>query len=306
MPRSPYEILGVPRSAEEAEIAKAYRKLAKQHHPDLHKGDKKAEERFKEIASAYDILGDKAKRARFDKGEIDEQGRDRGFAGMGGGGFGGAGRARSTRTGGRGSGGGAAFGLDDILGDLFGSAGARGARAGRGGFEGFATGGEDLRLSLEIDLEDVVKGSVKRVAMPDGATLDVTIPAGVDNGATLRLRGKGRPGLGAEPGDALVEIKIKPHPRFTRDGTDLKLDQPVPLETAVLGGKLRVATLDGELAVTVPKGSSSGRTLRLKGKGMQDTKAKSAGDLLVRLLVELPMGDAELEAWAKRRAPVAA
>jgi DnaJ-class molecular chaperone len=299
MARSLYDVLGVPRSADEAEITKAYRKLAKQWHPDVHKGDKRAEERFKEIASAYDVLGDRAKRARYDKGEIDEQGREKGFAP--GGGFGGARRGAGPRP----SAGMGGFGLDDILSDIMGSVGGGRGRA-RGGFEGFATGGDDLRLALEVDLEDVARGSVKRVALPDGATLDVTIPAGLESGTTLRLRGKGRQGLGGEPGDALVEVKVRPHPRFTREGQDLRLDEPVPLETAVLGGKLRVATLDGEVVITVPKGSSSGRTLRLKGKGIHDAKVKAAGDLLVRLLVELPRHDAELEAWAKKRAAVEA
>jgi DnaJ-class molecular chaperone len=310
MARSLYDRLGVGRSASDAEITKAYRKLAKECHPDLKPGDKKAEERFKEISAAYDILGDKDKRARYDRGEIDEEGREKVFAG----GFSGFGRQQGSggtryefKTGGPGSGG--AFGFEDILSELFGgrAAGGGAGRQGRAGsFSAGAAGGEDQRFALDVEFLEAANGAVKRVSLPDGSTLDVTIPAGVESGAVLRLRGKGRPGPTGEAGDALVEIQVRPHDHFTRQGLDILCDQPVPLETAVLGGKVRVQTISGEVSVTVPKGSSSGSTLRLRGKGIRDAKTDKRGDQLVRLMVQVPAHDGDLEAWARRRGKVAA
>ena len=305
MARSPYEVLGVSRSADEAEVTKAYRKLAKQYHPDLHPGDKKAEERFKEISAAHEILGDKDKRARFDRGELDEQGRERGFPGAGGPFRGGPrrgprGARYETRTGTGGPGG---FAFEDIVSELFG--GQRGA-AGRGA--GTASlAGEDLRLAIEVDFLDAARGGVKRVALPNGQTLDLNIPAGTDTGTTLRLKGKGMPGFDGGPtGDAYVEVKVREDGRFKRQGLDVVIEQSVPLETAVLGGKVRVATIEGEVSLSVPAGTSSGRQLRLRGKGLRDPKGSKTGDQLVRILVEVPARDSELEAWARKRAAVSA
>lgn len=302
-----YTVLGVPRTASEAEIAKAYRKLAKTCHPDLHPGDRKAEERFKRISGAYDILGDKDKRARYDRGEIDEQGKERGFnpgaywqqrQGMPGGG-----RHEQRMHTGRA---GAAFSFDDILSDLFGGGARRGQRRGPTG----PAAGEDLRLTLSLDFLEAARGGSRRVTLPTGSTIDVTVPAGIESGAVLRLRGKGQRGPG-RPGDALVEVTVLPHPRFSRKGADIQIDQPVPLATAVLGGKVRVPTIDGVVSLSIPKGSTSGRTLRLKGKGISDAKTGAVGDQLVRLMIELPdPADAELvralESWAKARSPAAA
>lgn len=289
MSRSLYEVLGVKRGASEAEVTKAYRKLAKGSHPDLHPGDKKAEERFKSITAAYDVLGDKDKRARYDRGEIDEEGRERMTAGgFRPGGFG-AGDTRFEQ----GAGG---VNFDDILGDLFGRSGRR-----RGGGGGFVGPGEDIRLQLEVGFVDAARGGVRRIQLPSGDTIDITIPEGADSGRVLRLRGKGGPGMGGGPaGDALVELVVAPHAQWKRDGLDVSIEVPVPLATAVAGGKARVPTLDGEVNLTIPAGSSSGKTLRLKGKGIRQG-ASNAGDQLVKLVIELPDGDAlaELRKWAE-------
>jgi DnaJ-class molecular chaperone len=305
-----YDTLGVGEAATDAEIAKAYRKLAKQCHPDLKPGDKAAEERFKRISAAYDILGDKDKRARYNRGEIDEEGRERAFSGgFGAGGFPGGGFGRRA-AGGDGSTqfefrtGPGGVGIDDILSELFG--GRRGANA-RQGFARPDPPGEDLRFTLDIDFLEAAKGSVKRVSLPDGSTLDVTIPPGIESGAVLRLRGKGRAAAGGgEPGDALVTIGVSEHQRLKRQGFDILSDEPVALDLAVRGGKLRVATIDGEVSVTVPKHSSSGRVLRLRGKGIKDTKSGRQGDHLVRLMIQMPQHDAELDAWAEKRATISA
>ncbi|MDX6752003.1 DnaJ C-terminal domain-containing protein [Geminicoccaceae bacterium 1502E] len=309
MSRSLYDTLGVGRQASEQEITRAYRKLAKTCHPDLHPGDKTAEDKFRRITAAYDVLRDKTSRARYDRGEIDEEGRERGPAGgywqqRGAGPYGaGAGHYRA----GAGPQGGFA-GMDDVLSDLFGFGGRGRARRGAG----FAMPGEDVRLTLELDLAAAVKGGVRRVAMHDGTLLDVNIPPGTEDGQVLRLRGKGRPGHGGAAGDALVEIKVAEHPLFRRKGLDIHADVPVPLATAVMGGKLHVPTLDGQVSVKVPRHASSGKILRLRGKGVHDARSKRHGDLLVRLMVELPDPASEpdlmaaLEQWAQRqKAPAA-
>ncbi len=311
MSRSLYDELGVPRTASEEEIARAFRKLAKTCHPDLHPGDKKAEEKFKRISAAYEILSDKEKRARYDRGEIDEQGRERVFTGgFQQGGFRAGPGGMRFEFGGQGG-----INFEDILSDLFG--GRR--RAGRAGgpFGGFsstfgsggftAAPGEDVEVTTEVDFLTAARGGTRRVVLPDGSAVDVTIPAGISDGTKLRLKGKGRPGPGG-PGDALVEIKVAPHPVFKRDGLDLLVDQPVPLTVAVTGGKVRVPTLDGEVALTIPPRTSSGKILRLRGKGIKDARTGKQGDQLVRVLVELPQ-DPELlqliERWAERRATAA-
>ena len=292
MARNPYQVLGLASSASDAEIRAAFRKLAKQYHPDRNPDDARAEEKFKEISAAFDVLGDKEKRARFDRGEIDEEGRERaynpfggGSAGAGyGGGFGGA-------HGPGGPGAGASFeDLGDIFADLF---GARRASAARG---------RDLRYRLDVEFLDAARGAKKRVTMPDGRTLDLSIPAGVDDGQTLRLKGQGEPGASGGPaGDVYVEIKVKRHAKFERKGDDIHIETPITLKQAVLGGKITVPTIHGDVTVTAPKYSSSGAVLRLKGRGVARGKSSAAGDQYVKLKIVLPEGgDAELEAFVKK------
>jgi DnaJ-class molecular chaperone len=274
-----YSVLSVPKAASAEDITKAYRKLAKKMHPDLNPGDKAAEEKFKKVTAAYDILGDAEKRGRYDRGEIDASGQEtpqqryyREYAG----GEDGA-RYRST----------AGFedigAFSDLFGDLFGERG--GMRGGRGAR--FSMRGSDAQYRLDVDFLDAVNGTKTRITLPDGGTLDVTIPPGVADGQVLRLRGKGNPGVGeGEPGDALIEIHVRPHPVFKREGNDIVLEVPITFDEAVLGGKIEVPTIGGRVFATVPPGSNTGQTLRLKGRGIK-TKG-SAGDQLVKLSIILP------------------
>ncbi|MDA9444964.1 molecular chaperone DnaJ [Bradyrhizobium sp. CCBAU 51745] len=304
--RDPYEVLGVPRSATAAAIKSAYRKLAKKHHPDSNKNDPKAAERFSELNSANEIIGDEDKRKQFDRGEIDAEGKPRfqGFPGGGGprgragpGGF----ESYSFRSGGAGPGAGA---FEDILNSMFGG-GMRGARPGAGGgaqFE-FDTGGIgldlDVNVAMSVSLEEAVKGGEKRVRLPNGKELNVKIPAGVIEGQQIRLRGQGETAQGHPPGDLLITISIAAHPFFKVDGADLRIDLPVTLYEAVLGGKVRVPTLGNAVELSVPKNTSSGRTFRLKGKGLP--KSGGTGDLFVTIRIMLPDGnDAELEALMEK------
>ena len=305
MANDPYSELGVSRGANADELRKAFRKLAKKHHPDANPGDKGAEEKFKRISAAFDILGDPDKRAKFDKGEIDADGREtmRGFGGgQGYGGQGGPG-AGPYGAGARGpfrsNDASAEFeGVDinDILGQMFGGGGP-GRGRGRG-FGGPPPKGSDVRGRVEIDLEEAINGGKKRLAFSDGRTIEVTIPKGAADGQTLRLKGQGEPGAGG-PGDALIEILIRPHPIYRREGDVLVMDLPISVPDAVLGGKVTAPTPDGNVALTVPKGSNSGQTLRLKGRGLPDSKGRR-GDLMARLIVTLPdKADPELEAFAE-------
>jgi len=296
--RDPYLELGVSRGASADEIRKAFRKLAKQYHPDTNPGDKKAEDKFKQVSAAFDILGDAEKKKKFDAGEIDADGREtmRGFGG-GQGPFGGG-----FNRGGFGRGGSSGEGPEIDLNDLFGDILGRNRGAGGGGGGGFGGGfsakGADVRARLDIDLEESIKGGKKRVAFSDGRTIDVTIPAGAQEGQTLRLKGQGSPGRGGN-GDALIELAVKPHPIYRKEGEHLVMDLPVSVPDAVLGGKVEAPTPDGPVNVTVPKGANSGSKLRLKGRGLADAKGHR-GDLYARLIVTLPETiDEDLEKFAQ-------
>ena len=302
MAGDPYQELGVSRTASADEIRKAFRKLAKANHPDTNPDNKTAEERFKRVSAAFDIVGDPEKRKKFDAGEIDADGREsmRGFGANGGpwggqagsGGFG-RGGARSENFEG--------VDLNDILGEMFGRGqpgrGA-GGPGGGGGFGGFTQRGGDVRATLAIDLEDAIRGAKRRIAFSDGRTIDVTIPKGAQEGQTLRLKGQGSPGR-AGPGDALIELTIQPHAIFRREADSLVMDVPVTVYDAVLGGKVEAPTPDGPVTLTIPKGANTGARLRLKGRGLTDAHGKR-GDLFARLVVTLPdTPDSELEAFAE-------
>ncbi|WP_312784785.1 DnaJ C-terminal domain-containing protein [Brevundimonas sp.] len=278
MAGDPYKELGVARGASADEIKKAFRKLAKELHPDKNPGDKVSEERFKRITAAFDLLGDAEKRAKFDRGEIDADGREQFRAPPGGGG-------RSGGFGGFGGSGGRG-GFEDIdLEELFGAFGGGGrAKSGFGG--GFGGKGQDVRATLDVSLEDTIAGTTRRIQFSDGRMLDVNIPKGASDGQVIRLKGQGAPGRGGQAGDALIELKIQPHPVFKRDGADLTMDLPVSVPDAVLGGKIQVPTPEGAVMMTIPKGSNSGKVLRLKGRGAY--AGGKRGDLLARLAVTLP------------------
>jgi DnaJ-class molecular chaperone len=298
--QDPYQELGVSRSASADEIRKAFRKLAKQFHPDQNPGNNGAEERFKRISAAFDILGDDDKRKKFDAGQIDADGREtaRGFR-PGGPGAGGPFGAGGFQGGGfQGQDPDVDFG--DILSEMFGRGGA-GGRAGFGGFAGAAPPqrGQDLRAQLDISVEEAVQGGRKRISFSDGRTLDVTIPKGAAEGQVLRLKGQGNQGR-AGAGDALIELQIAPHPVFKREGANLVMDVPISVPDAVLGGKVEAPTPDGPVTLTVPKGANSGQLMRLKGRGLGDAASGKRGDLLARLMVTLPdKPDSELEAFAE-------
>jgi DnaJ-class molecular chaperone len=284
----PYAVLGVKREATQDEIRKAYRQLAKQLHPDLNPGDKQAEEKFKQISVAYDLLGDAEKRARFDRGEIDASGqerpRERYYRD-----FHGPGAEAHTYS----SHGGFADFMEseDILKEMF----------GRGGEARIRLRGQDALYRLPVAFLEALNGATKRITLPDGGTLDVAMPPGTRDKQVLRLRGKGGPGLGGgPPGDALVEIEVEPHKFFTRKGDDIHLELPISLPEAVLGAKLDVPTPTGAVRMTVPKGANTGTVLRLRGKGAPRSD-KTHGDEYVTLKIVLPQQpDSELEEFAQR------
>ena len=305
--RNPYDVLGVSRSASEAEIKKAFRKLAKTYHPDSNKDDPKAKDKFAEANSAYEILGDAGKRAQFDRGEIDAEGKPRfqGFEGFGGGrggarsedfsgfsGFGGGSR-RSSRSG---------FGADlgdDVFSQFFADAFRSGGESPRQS-RSRSQKGEDVSATLTVTLEEVAQEAKKRIRLSTGRDVDVVIPKGVSDGQVIRLRGLGQGAPGIDPGDALLTIAFARHERFTPEGSDLRLRLPVEIEEAILGGSVRVPTLTGTVEMAIPPMTNSGRTFRLRGKGLP-TKT-GHGDLLVTTEIRLPeVVDEELIDYARKR-----
>lgn len=302
-----YQRLGLKRGASEAEIKKAYRSLAKQLHPDRNKDNPQAAQRFAEVTRAYDLLSDKDKRAQYDRGEIDEEGNPKMPFGAGYGGF------NARPGGGPGAGTGQAGGfegfqgnfgeadLSDIFEGLFGSTGGRGGRT--GGFGGFRQRtqppqkGADIAYRLTVPFVDAATLAPQRITLADGKSIDLKLPKGVEDGTKIRLSGKGEQGPGGA-GDALVTISIAPHPFYTREGDNIRLNLPITLKEAVLGGKVKVPTPEGPVMLTVPKGSSSGKVLRLKGRGFTG-KNGTRGDLLVNLEIDIPSADPELQAFAE-------
>ena len=301
-----YSQLGVKRDASEADIKKAYRKLAKELHPDRNKDNPKATERFAKATQAYDILTDKDKRARYDRGEIDDEGVARAPFGFGGGGGGprpGAGPGGFGRSPGPDFGGGEEIDLSDLFDGLFGGGGPAGQRRG-GGFAGFGgrrsappQKGADIAYRLPVSFEDAATLKEQRVTLSGGKTVSIKLPPGVEEGARIRLAGQGQAGPGGA-GDAIVTIAVKPHRFFRREGDNIRLDLPVSLDEAVLGAKVRVPTVDGPVMLSIPKGSASGKTLRLKGKGFT-AKSGQRGDQLVTLMVDIPAEDGELESFVE-------
>ncbi len=305
--RDPYSVLGVTKSASEKEIKSAFRKLAKKFHPDQNSSDPSAKSKFAEVNRAYEIVGDKEKRAQFDRGEIDADGKPR-FAG-----FEGGHNPFDFRSAHHGSGGhtGSQFGgAEDILKEFFGSAfggsaGAAGGRGFRSGPQGAGFGARpqqpnlDIKLNASVTVEDLARGKAK-VIMPDGKTLSFSLPGGVSNGQTIRLSGQGNKAAGAKPGDALVTVKFKPHPNYVIEGNDLRYHCNLPLSIAVLGGKFTVDTLDGKISLTIPPWSNSGKVFRLKGKGLPK-KGGGHGDLLLTIAVSLPEDNREeFEAFLRK------
>ncbi|WP_230530703.1 DnaJ C-terminal domain-containing protein [Microvirga roseola] len=311
--RNPYDVLGVPRTASEADIKKAFRKLAKTYHPDSNKDDPKAKDKFAEVNSAYEILGDAGKRAQFDRGEIDAEGKPRftGFEGFGGG----RGGARPEDFAGFGFGSGSSgpfgggrsrrgFGADpgeDFFSQIFENAfrsSGEGMRQERG--RPNQQKGGDVSATLTVTLEEIASEAKKRLRLPTGRDVDVVIPKGVADGQVIRLRGLGQGAPGADPGDALLTIKFTPHERFTVEGQNLRLRLPVEIEEAILGGAVRIPTLTGAVEMTIPPLTNSGRTFRLRGKGLPGKSGP--GDLLATVEIKLPdIVDEDLMDYARKR-----
>ena len=293
--RNPYEVLGVSRTANAAEIKKAFRTLAKKYHPDAQGSDPSKAKLFQEVNAAYEIVGDKDKRAKYDRGEIDASGQPKGFDprahGFRGGRAGGPGDFEFRWQGGE-----SGVNAEDILADLFGGLGGGGRRR-----RSHPQKGPDAQLATTISLEEAARGGTRRVVLADGKQIEARIPAGVKDGQVIRLRGQGGAGeRGGPPGDLLITVGIAPHHQFTREGRDLKMDLPVSLKEAMLGAKIEVPTLSGPVTLTVPVHSNSGRVLRLKGKGLPAAGGQAAGDLYVRLAVTLPdEPDPALDAFLK-------
>jgi DnaJ-class molecular chaperone len=286
--RDPYDVLGVSKKASEAEIKKAFRSLAKKYHPDTKGGDTAAQKKFQEISAAYDIVGDKDKRAKFDAGEIDAGGNPRGFDpgahGFQGGPFGGGAGARDfhftwtdqdsdTAQG---------FRAEDLFSDLLGG-------LGRGGGRQQPRQGQDFTVAMTVSFEEAARGGSRRVMLPNGEQIDVKIPAGLKDGQQIRLKGRGGAGRkGGPPGDVMIQVSVAAHPYFARDGKDLRMDLPITLQEAVRGGKVPVPTLTGTVSLSIPPGSNTGSVLRLKGKGVPGSGSEAPGDFYVKLVVTLP------------------
>ncbi|MBD3848760.1 J domain-containing protein [Bosea sp. SSUT16] len=298
--RDPYQVLGVARGASDAEIKKAFRRRAKELHPDANRDDPKAQDRFAELNTAYEVLGDETKRKQFDRGEIDGEGKPKfqGFEGMGAGRGGRAGGFEFNFGQGApfGRGGDAGFDASDIFSSLFGEAGRRA----RGKAEPQKP--PEQSFTLEVTLAQAVSGATRRVKLPGGREVEITIPEGVSDGKVMRLRGLGQTDpYSGETGDVLMTIKVKPDPRFTIDGQDLRTRVAVPLAQAVLGGPLHVPTLTGAVEMTIPPMTGTTKQFRLRGKGLKGEKG-AAGDLFVAIDIEMPASDAELSALMKARA----
>jgi DnaJ-class molecular chaperone len=295
-----YQRLGVKRGASEAEIKKAYRNLAKQLHPDRNKDNPNAAKRFGEVTAAYDLLSDKDKRAQYDRGEIDEDGNPK--MPFGASGFGGGARPGGGFDGFQGGFTGDTADLSDLFEGLFG--GATGGRRGGGGFGGFRQRarapqkGADIAYRLTVPFVDAATLKPQRITLADGKTIDLKLPNGVEEGTKIRLAGKGEQGPGGA-GDGLVTVSIAGHPFYKRDGNDIRLALPVTLKEAVLGGKVKVPTPEGPVMLTIPKGSTSGKVLRLKGRGFTG-KGGKRGDQLVALEIDLPSDDSELQSFAEK------
>ncbi len=291
--KDPYAILGVAKSASADEIRRAYRKLAKELHPDTNPGDKVAEERFKEVGQAFKLLSDAKTKARFDRGEIDASGQETAAYHF---------RSRPGGSAGQRGPSGRYEDISDIFSDLFSDFGGGGGR-GQQNRGPQTQKGRDLKAGVTVSFEEAMRGGKRRVGLTGGRAVEVAIPAGVEAGKVLRLRGQGEPGLhGGPAGDCLVEIAVRPHPFFRRDGADIRVDLPITLKEALFGGAVRAPTVDGPVEVRVPAGANSGAQLRLRGKGAPKPSG-GHGDQIIKLVVDIPMNDPTLEAFVEDWSP---
>ncbi len=298
--KDPYAILGVSKSASADEIRRAYRKLAKELHPDARPGDKAAEDRFKEVGQAFKILSDQESRAKFDRGEIDAEGNERAAYHF---------RSRPGGPAGQRGPSGRFEDISDLFSDLFSDFGQGGGRgSGPGSHPGMGPRpikGRDLKAGVTVSFEESMRGGKRRVGLTGGRTVEVTIPAGVESGQVLRLRGQGEAGAqGGPAGDCLIEVAIRPHQFFRRDGADIRLDLPITLKEALFGGAVRAPTVDGPVEVRVPAGANSGAQLRLRGKGAPKPGG-GHGDQIIKLIIDVPMNDPALESFIEDWRPPA-